>query len=392
MPIYANVDTVAQHNHRHHSATAAASTAAGTAAADSTSTVGNADHNSLPASLASTHIDHYVPPFRLISDSDTNGTNGFMLVSDGRHTQTLGATLRARAALFDALSANSAIDHPLCDECCDTLLDLMDRQLIVADAEWHEYNSYLQQLDRQQQDAPDLERLERELADLAADEERMLAELERLRVAEESVQADIDVKSAERRRLDGEEEKFRREYTKYRRDLMLTEDDYRSLECQIGYAHQQLDKLKKTNVFNVTFHIWHAGHFGTINTFRLGRLPSAPVDWSEINAAWGQTALLLAALARKVNLTFRRYRLVPFGNHSYIEVLGEGGKELPLYGTGGFKFFWDTKFDAAMVAFLDCLTQFKEEVERGDSGFCLPYRMDKGKIEDASTGNSYSIK
>lgn len=91
------------------------------------------------------------------------------------------------------------------------------------------------------------------------------------------------------------------------------------------------------------------------------------------------------------NYNFRRYRLVPFGNHSYIEVLGEG-KELPLYGTGGFKFFWDTKFDAAMVAFLDCLTQFKEEVEKGDSGFCLPYRMDKGKIEDSSTGSSYSIK
>jgi hypothetical protein len=82
----------------------------------------------------------------------------------------------------------------------------------------------------------------------------------------------------------------------------------------------QLDKLKKTNVFNATFHIWHKGHFGTINNFCLGRLPSAPIDWSEINAAWGQTALLLSALARKINLTFERYRLVPYGNHSYIEV------------------------------------------------------------------------
>ena len=45
-----------------------------------------------------------------------------------------------------------------------------------------------------------------------------------------------------------------------------------------------------------------------------------------------------------------------------------------------------------MVAFLDCLQQFKEQVEKGDSGFCLPYRMDKGKIEDPSSGNSYSVK
>lgn len=75
-------------------------------------------------------------------------------------------------------------------------------------------------------------------------------------------------------------------------------------------------------MFNATFHIWHSGHghFGTINNFRLGRLPSAPVDWSEINAAWGQTALLLTALARKMNLTFDKYKVVPYGNHSYIEV------------------------------------------------------------------------
>lgn len=115
------------------------------------------------------------------------------------------------------------------------------------------------------------------------------------------------------------------------------------------------------------------------------------MDWSEINAAWGQTTLLLVALARKMNLKFKRFRLVPFGNHSYIEALDQN-KELPLYGSGGFKFLWDTKFDAAMVAFLDCLQQFKEQVEKGDSGFCLPYRMDRGKIEDSATGNSYSIK
>lgn len=54
---------------------------------------------------------------------------------------------------------------------------------------------------------------------------------------------------------------------------------------------------------------------------------------------------------------------------------------------------WNSKFDSAMVAFLDCLQQFKEEVAKEDSSFCLPYKMDhKGKIEDVKSGNSYSIK
>jgi beclin 1 len=93
----------------------------------------------------------------------------------------------------------------------------------------------------------------------------------------------------------------------------------------------------------------------------------------------------------KVNLRFERYRLVPFGNQSYIEVLGEKKKELPLYGTGGLKFLWNTKFDQAMVAFLDCLQQFKLFIERMETGFNLPYRIDKDKIGDTGSG-TYSIK
>ncbi|KAJ9589322.1 hypothetical protein L9F63_017481, partial [Diploptera punctata] len=215
-----------------------------------------------------------------------------------------------------------------------------------------------------------IEALEKELEDLKSEEQRLLQELATLQESEQTVKKAIAEQEAEQCRLDGEENRYWREYTRHRLDLLVTDDDSRSLECQLQYAKAQLDRLEKTNVFNATFHIWHSGHFGTINNFRLGRLPSAPVDWSEINAAWGQTALLLTALARKMNLTFQRYRLVPYGNHSYIEVLSEQ-RELPLFGSGGFRFLWDTKFDAAMVAFLDCLQQFKEEVEKGDSGFCL---------------------
>ncbi|XP_031617854.1 beclin-1-like protein [Contarinia nasturtii] len=327
--------------------------------------------------------DYLMPQFRL-TDS------GFTLISNGKENQSLGTTLKARANLFDSLQSNSEIDHPLCDECTDTMHELMCQQIKVAEGEWNDYNNYLQKLE-QTDNSPAIEQLKKELNDLEMEEKRLIDELEKIKQEEVSVKETYKVEKEENEKLLVDEEKYRKEYSKTRRELMHSEDEYHSLKCQVAYANDELKKLKQTNVFNMTFHIWHSGHFGTINTFRLGRLPSAPVDWSEINAAWGQTALLLSALARKVNLTFERYRLVPYGNHSYIEVL-ENGKELPLYGTGGFRFFWDTKFDAAMVAFLDCLAQFKDEVEKGDKDFCLPYRIDKGKIEDTSTGSSYSIK
>lgn len=335
-----------------------------------------------------TSLDHFVPPYKL-SDSG-NGANGFMLVVDDEENDCISHQMRVAANLFDTLACNSDIDHPLCDECTDSLIEMMEQQLRLTTIEYNDYSEYLKKLESDTSEV-NIKYLEKELEDLKNEEQRLVAELSALQSEEKSTLDAIEEHQREFNRLCGEEHRYWKEYTKHRRELMLTDDEHKSIECQLAHTQAQLDKLKKTNVFNATFHIWHSGHFGTINNFRLGRLPSAPVDWSEINAAWGQTALLLAVLARKMNLVFNRYKLVPYGNHSYIEVLADHSV-LPLYGSGGFRFFWDTKFDSGMVAFLDCLQQFKEEVEKGDSGFCLPYRMDKGKIEDSATGNSYSIK
>jgi beclin len=59
-----------------------------------------------------------------------------------------------------------------------------------------------------------------------------------------------------------------------------------------------LERLRKSNVYNDIFHIWHDGPFGTISGFRLGRTPAVQVEWDEINAAWGQAVLLLHTMAK----------------------------------------------------------------------------------------------
>lgn len=81
-------------------------------------------------------------------------------------------------------------------------------------------------------------------------------------------------------------------------------------------AEHELEELKRTNIYDDAFHIYYEGHFGTINGFRLGRLPSQPVggvvcvlpsnlpdtiqvDWSETNAALGQAVLLLDTIAKR---------------------------------------------------------------------------------------------
>jgi len=223
--------------------------------------------------------------------------------------------------------------------------------------------------------------LEEELSSLMREEQQLVEELKDLKEENKTIEEELEEQGKARAELESQEEEYWRQYSGHKQQLLLAEDEYRSLDCQLRHNQDQLNKLKKTNVFNATFHIWHSGHFGTINGFRLGRLPSIPVDWNELNTAWGQTVLLLSSLVKKIKLQLQRYKLVPYGNYSYIKVLADE-KDLPLYGSGGFRLIWDTKFDAGMVAFLDCLQQFKEEMERGDSGFCLPYEMEKGRIWD----------
>ena len=46
---------------------------------------------------------------------------------------------------------------------------------------------------------------------------------------------------------------------------------------------------------------------------------------------------------------------VPYGNYSYIKVVAED-KDLPLYGSGGFRLIWDTKFDAGLSDMFSWIT------------------------------------
>ncbi|XP_055338971.1 beclin-1-like [Paramacrobiotus metropolitanus] len=302
--------------------------------------------------------------------------------------------------LMELLSSVSTVDHPICSSCTDSIMEELELEIQAVEKECVEYEYFLKQFKKGLVDGEsgpkegDVAALEQQLSELM-DEEKMLKE--QLIVSEEEKKEllhKLDDMKKERSKIQSAEQDYYRERAAYERELDELEEEQESVNYQMRVAEMLLDKLKKTNVFNIAFHIWHQDQFGTINGFRLGRLPGSPVEWPEINAAWGQTVLLLHCLAKKMSFAFTKYKLVPFGSHSYIECLEEQNKKLPLYGDGGFKFFWDSKFDHAMAAFLECLHQFKIQVEKSGSQFCLPYDIDPvhGRIRDVHTGASYSIR
>lgn len=82
-------------------------------------------------------IDKYVPP---VSE---NENHGFTIVGGSELTSHQSQLLKTHMELFDILSNNTEIDHPLCDECCDTLITLLESEQRAAEDECRHYEDFL---------------------------------------------------------------------------------------------------------------------------------------------------------------------------------------------------------------------------------------------------------
>lgn len=51
-------------------------------------------------------------------------------------------------------------------------------------------------------------------------------------------------------------QRYQKEYSEFKRQQLELDDELKSVDNQMRYCQIQLDRLKKTNVFNATFHIW----------------------------------------------------------------------------------------------------------------------------------------
>lgn len=294
---------------------------------------------------------------------------------------------------FKMISAHADIDHPLCAECPEAVLDIYDQEIREMEEARQHYDQMGHQLQQEVEEyRAEMTGLDGELEELRQTEVELKARLMKTEGQRMEIVKEREVQEQREAKLKEEEQVYWKEFNQHQQKMLEFKDDQMSVQFQLHYTTEQLNRLKKTNVLNSTFHIWHNGHFGTINGLRLGRLQTVPVEWAEINAAWGQTVFLLTTLARFTGIEFERYRLVPYGNQSFLEPLEGKRKLLPLYSSAGLRIFTDSKFDAAMVGFLDCMNQLKLHIEKtSQPHFILPYNIDKDRIGDAAK-EFYSIK
>ncbi|KAG2153700.1 APG6-domain-containing protein [Suillus bovinus] len=304
--------------------------------------------------------------------------------------------LRSTMRLFNVLSTRSDIDHPLCAECTQILLTSLQRQLDETKKERDGYIAFEKEVRKERErESLDLSRqdAEKKIERLKSEER---AAIEQLRLADrerEQLDEELKLLETEEKVLEEEEAEFWRSHNEHL--LVLAEQASRLASLRAAYAadYATLEKLERTNVYNDAFCIGHDGVFGTINGLRLGRVPGVPVEWPEINAAWGQTLLLLYTIARKLDYTFENYRLIPMGSFSRIERTVGDKATYELYGSGDLhlgRLLHNRRFDFAMVAFLECLKQLIDFVKSQDPSVEFPHQIVKDKIGEASVKLQFS--
>lgn len=351
------------------------------------------------------------------------------------HDGSLSHDMEISQRLFSILSARSDIDHPICTECTSLLLSSMTARLNASTKERDAYMGFLKTLQSSSSPIPtaeDVTAAEKSLKETLDKEKAAFEELKSLEAEKHELESEIAQLEEKSQALELEEQSFWAERNAFDDEMHELVTSLSSLQQKHIYDQQQLQALQRTNVYNDTFCIGHDGYFGTINGLRLGRLPNQNVEWSEINAAWGQTVLLLATVAERLGYSFQGYRLRPMGSTSRIEKIewpqqspdssaqgphraGQASTNstpkitlLDLFSSGDMplgRVFFHRRFDGGMVAFLGCLSQLGAYVERlpnpPSSGHSspqtparisrvLPYPINGDKIGEGN--NAVSIK
>ncbi|KAF2636707.1 APG6-domain-containing protein [Massarina eburnea CBS 473.64] len=350
--------------------------------------------------------------------SGISGTAGGGSMADGLETTN---------RMFEILSSRSDIDHPICVECTELLVEGLQKRLAISTRERDAYVDYLRRANTDVPSPEEIKAAETALQKAKKSEAEGLSKLEAYEAEKNDLDAQLATLEAESRQLDQEESDFWQSRNAFSSTLTEFQNERDALVTKHLHDQQILTQLQRRSVYNDTFNITHDNHFATINGLRLGRLPSPYVDWPEINAAWGQTCLLLATLAERLSYKFQNYELLPQGSTSIIlkiEIRGGNStadarhsttsssptvnrQRLELYSSGDFPInfgFLHRKFDNAMVAFLECLRQLGEFVEgqgasaggggvmgvggsnaSGGGGVMkLPYEIRKDRIHDQS--------
>eukprot|EP01132_Coremiostelium_polycephalum_P003180 gene3180-3979_t len=287
-------------------------------------------------------------------------------------------------SLFRITTELINFDLPLCLECTKATISELDDEHAILESEATVYKNFLQDLTIKEKGYLEQSKtLDDEIKRLEEEEQYLRIFMEKSH--QERQQIDILSQELNRRKdqMKALEQEYWEAYSELQLEAFKNKDERESVGVQIHRVNDQLENLKQTSILNDAFHLWHDGHFGTINSLRLGKLPSQPVEWNEINAAWGLAISLLDNMSKRIKFKFSTYILIPNGSSSRIEKRDDSTVSYELFGSSDIslaRLFWYKRFGNGMVSFLQCLKEMCDYVKTQDPEFSVPYPIDKEHI------------
>ncbi|KAK4802180.1 hypothetical protein SAY86_000383 [Trapa natans] len=296
---------------------------------------------------------------------------------------------------FEIATTQAQVEQPLCLECMRVLSDKLNKEVEDVNKDIEAYEACYHQMKVESCNVlSEAEFLKEKLK--FEEEERILeALIEETEKEHSKITAEfkeLEIKSCHFKEL---EERYWYEINNFQFQLISHQEESDAILAKTEVSQAHLDLLKQTNVLTDAFPIWHDQDFGTINNFRLGRLPNIHFEWDEINAAWGQACLLLHTMCQHFRPRFPyRIKILPMGSYPKIVDLSNNTYEL----FGPVDLFWSTRYDRAMTLYLACLKDFADFANSNDREnnilpekcFKLPYKIEDDKVHGYSITQSFS--
>ncbi|MFS7925046.1 putative atg6/Beclin, atg6, BARA domain, atg6/beclin, coiled-coil domain-containing protein [Helianthus anomalus] len=305
------------------------------------------------------------------------------------------STITVLKRAFEIATTQTQVEQPLCLECMRVLSDKLDKEVEDVNTDIKAYEACLLRLEGEPRNLLTEADFLREKLKIEEEERKLEAAIQETEKQCSQVTGELKELELKSNRFKELEERYWHEFNNFQFQLISHQEERDAILAKIEVSQAHLELLKRTNVLNDAFPIWYDGEFGTINNFRLGRLPKIPVEWDEINAAWGQACLLLHTMSQYFRPKYQyRIKILPMG--SYPRIMDTGNNTYELFGP--VNLFWSTRYDKAMTLFLTCLKDFaefanskdKENNIPADKCFKLPYKIENDKVESYSITQSFN--
>ncbi|KAK1418647.1 hypothetical protein QVD17_27792 [Tagetes erecta] len=337
------------------------------------------------------------PAASVYKPADGGGTTPVPSHDGPTHSNNSGfhSTITVLKRAFEIATTQTQVEQPLCLECMRVLSDKLDKEVEDVNTDIKAYEACLQRLEGEPRNLLSEADFLREKLKIEEEERKLEAAIQETEKQCSQVTGELKELELKSNRFKELEERYWHEFNNFQFQLMSHQEERDAILAKIEVSQAHLELLKRTNVLNDAFPIWYDGEFGTINNFRLGRLPKIPVEWDEINAAWGQACLLLHTMSQYFRPKYQyRIKILPMG--SYPRIMDSSNNTYELFGP--VNLFWSTRYDKAMTLFLTCLKDFaefanskdKENNIPPDKCFKLPYKIENDKVESYSITQSFN--